>query len=81
MIDFAAAALGDEAFIRDSYELNCRGMAQITEGLDRLGREHIPAYCKFVTFAVPIASELFRQLLRQGVARDEAEPAGAGGVA
>jgi histidinol-phosphate aminotransferase len=63
----AAAALGDEAFIRDSYELNCRGMAQITEGLDRLGLQHIPAYGNFVTFAVPNASEVFQKLLRLGV--------------
>ena len=63
----AAAALGDEAFIRDSYELNCRGMAQITAGLDRLGLQYIPAYGNFVTFAVPNASEVFQKLLRLGV--------------
>ncbi|MCW5576937.1 MAG: histidinol-phosphate transaminase [Burkholderiales bacterium] len=63
----AAAALDDEAFIRDSYELNCRGMDQIVAGLGRLGLKHIPSYGNFVTFAVPQAGEVFRKLLRLGV--------------
>ncbi len=63
----AAAALGDEAFIRKSYELNCRGMEQIVAGLGRLGLAHIPSYGNFVTFAVPNAGEVFQKLLRLGV--------------
>ena len=63
----AAAALGDEAFIRESYELNCRGMDQIVAGLGRLGLQHIPSYGNLVTFAVPKAAEVFQKLLRLGV--------------
>jgi histidinol-phosphate aminotransferase len=63
----AAAALNDEAFIRQSYELNCRGMEQIVAGLGKLGLKHIPSYGNFVTFEVPNAAEVFRQLLRLGV--------------
>jgi histidinol-phosphate aminotransferase len=63
----AAAALSDEAFIRDSYELNCRGMDQIVAGLGKLGLKHIPSYGNFVTFEVPEAGEVFRKLLRLGV--------------
>jgi len=63
----AAAALGDEAFIRDSYELNCRGMDQIVSGLGKLGLKHIPSYGNFVTFEVPRAGEVFQKLLRLGV--------------
>ncbi len=63
----AAAALGDEAFIRDSYELNCRGMDQIVAGLGRLGLKHIPSYGNFVTFEVAGAGKVFQKLLRLGV--------------
>lgn len=63
----AAAALEDEDFVRESYELNCRGMDQIVAGLARLGLGHIPSYGNFVTFAVPKAAEVFQKLLRQGV--------------
>jgi len=63
----AAAALDDEAFIRDSYELNCRGMDQIVTGLAGLGLKHIPSYGNFVTFGVPKAGEVFQKLLRSGV--------------
>jgi histidinol-phosphate aminotransferase len=63
----AAAALDDEDFVRESYELNCRGMDQIVAGLAKLGLCHIPSYGNFVTFAVPKAAEVFQKLLRQGV--------------
>lgn len=63
----AAAALDDEAFVRESYELNCRGMDQIVGGLGKLGLGHIPSYGNFVTFAVPQAGGVFQKLLRQGV--------------
>ncbi len=63
----AAAALDDEAFIRESYELNCRGMDQIVAGLGKLGLKHIPSYGNFVTFEVPRAGEVFQKLLRLGV--------------
>ncbi len=63
----AAAALDDEDFVRESYELNCRGMDQIVAGLAKLGLCHIPSYGNFVTFAVPKAAEVFQELLRQGV--------------
>ena len=63
----AAAALDDEAFVRESYELNCRGMAQIIAGLRQQGLEHIPSYGNFVTFKVPGAAAVFQRLLRAGV--------------
>jgi histidinol-phosphate aminotransferase len=63
----AAAALDDEAFIRRSYELNCRGMDQVVAGLGKLGLKHIPSYGNFVTFEVPEAAGVFRRLLRRGV--------------
>lgn len=63
----AAAALDDDAFMRESYELNRRGMAQLVAGLDHQGLEHIPSYGNFVTFKVPGAAATFRKLLHAGV--------------
>lgn len=63
----AAAALDDEAFKRESYELNRRGMQQIVAGLQRQGLAHIPSYGNFVTFKVPDAAAVFRKLLKAGV--------------
>ncbi len=63
----AAAALDDEAFMRESYELNRRGMQQIVAGLQRQGLAHIPSYGNFVTFRVPGAAAVFRKMLKSGV--------------
>ncbi len=63
----AAAALGDTDFVRESYELNRRGMAQITRGLEQLGLTYIPSYGNFVTFEVKGARDVFHALLKQGV--------------
>ena len=63
----AAAALGDEAFMRESYELNRRGMQQIVGGLQRLGLTHIPSYGNFVTFGITGAGAVFQKLLKAGV--------------
>ncbi len=53
----AAAALDDEQFIRESYELNCCGMDQVVAGLKQQGLQHIPSYGNFVTFRVPWCRE------------------------
>lgn len=63
----AVAALGDEVFIAESYELNRKGMAQIVAGLQRLGLEHIPSSGNFVTFKVANAAAVNQKLLQQGV--------------
>ncbi len=63
----AVAALDDNAFLAESYELNRRGMEQIVAGLKHLGLEHIPSHGNFVTFAVPDGAAINRKLLQQGV--------------
>jgi histidinol-phosphate aminotransferase len=63
----ATAALGDETFVRDSHDLNRRGMRQIIAGLQQLGLGYIPSYGNFITFKVPGAAALFQKLLRAGV--------------
>jgi histidinol-phosphate aminotransferase len=61
------AALDDDAFLAESYELNRRGMAQIIDGLERLGLTHIPSRCNFLTFQVSDGAAINQRLLRQGV--------------
>jgi histidinol-phosphate aminotransferase len=63
----AVAALQDEAFVRQTNELNRRGMAQITQGLTGLGLEYIPSYGNFVSFKIGNGMKNYRRLLELGV--------------
>ena len=69
----AAAALGDEQFVRESYELNAAGMVQLLDGCKRLGISWIPSYGNFLTVEIPRAGNqsqaaaVFQKLLRLGV--------------
>ena len=69
----AAAALGDEAFVRRSHDLNLAGMTQLTAGFEHLGLAWIPSCGNFVAVEIPRAAggsradAVFRHLLREGV--------------
>jgi histidinol-phosphate aminotransferase len=69
----AIAALDDEPFLRKSRDLNLAGMAQLTDGLKRLGLAWIPSYANFVTVEIPRqggasqAGATYQKLLRTGV--------------
>ena len=63
----AVAALDDHRFVAESYELNRRGMEQLTVGLKRLGLEHIPSHGNFVTFKAGDGAAVNQKLLQQGV--------------
>lgn len=63
----AVAALEDRDFVRKTHELNLRGMAQITDGLVKLGLEYIPSYGNFVAFKIADAMAVYRRLLELGV--------------
>lgn len=64
----ALAALGDTDFIEDSRSLNTSGLAQLAEGLEKLGLEYIPSVANFLSFrAGPDAQALYENLLREGV--------------
>lgn len=63
----AEAALDDQVFIDQSYELNRQGIRQLVAGLERLGLEHIPTFANFVSFRVADAAGVNQRLLRQGV--------------
>ncbi|HTH95075.1 MAG TPA: histidinol-phosphate transaminase [Rhodocyclaceae bacterium] len=63
----ASAALDDQAFLNESFELNACGMAQLLDGLRKLGLESLPSYGNFITFKVADAAGVNRRLLKQGV--------------
>jgi len=63
----AAASLADDDFVERSYALNQAGMAQITQGLDKLGLAFIPSFGNFVSFRIDNAAGVYQSLLEHGV--------------
>ena len=71
----AVAALQDTDFVRQTFALNRRGMAQIVDELNKMGLEYIPSFGNFVSFKIakPALSEVewamavYRRLLELGV--------------
>jgi histidinol-phosphate aminotransferase len=63
----AEAALGDDAFLQRSYEVNRAGMKQVVAGLDALGLQHIPSAGNFAAFKVGDGAGVNHRLLKQGV--------------
>jgi histidinol-phosphate aminotransferase len=63
----AVAALQDTEFVRETFELNQRGMRQITAGLGKLGLSYIPSYGNFISFRIGGATAMYRRLLELGV--------------
>ncbi len=63
----AIAALDDTEFVQRTFELNLRGMAQLTDGLRTLGLDYISSFGNFVSFQVTDAAKVYRRLLELGV--------------
>ena len=63
----AVASLADDDFVARSYALNQAGMAQLTQGFNKLGLEYIQSYANFVSFKVANAAQVNQQLLKNGV--------------
>ena len=63
----AIAALDDSDFVRRTFELNLRGMEQITQGLCAMGLDYIPSFGNFISFHVVNAARIYRRLLELGV--------------
>ena len=63
----AVAALGDQAFLNRSYELNRQGLERLQSAFARLGLEYVPSYGNFVLVRVGDAQGVFERLLRLGV--------------
>ena len=63
----AVAALADTSFVARSYELNLRGMQQLTEAFRSLGLEYVPSVGNFVLVKVGRAARVYQELLKRGV--------------
>lgn len=63
----AVAALDDAEFVQRTFELNLKGMAQLTDGLNELGLSYIPSFGNFVSFYMVNAARIYRRLLELGV--------------
>jgi len=63
----AVASLADDDFVERSYALNQAGMAQLTQGFNKLGLKYIPSFANFVSFAVKNAVQVNQKLLKNGV--------------
>jgi histidinol-phosphate aminotransferase len=63
----AVAALADDAFLACSYELNLRGMQQLTQAFEALDLEYVPSVGNFVLVKVGPAARVYQELLKRGV--------------
>ncbi len=63
----AIASLADDDFVARSYAANKAGMAQLTQGFNKLGLKYIPSYGNFVSFKVKNTSQVNQKLLQNGV--------------
>ncbi|MCU0868707.1 MAG: histidinol-phosphate transaminase [Burkholderiales bacterium] len=63
----AVAALHDTAFVARSRALNSAGLAQVIDGVTRLGLQHVPSRGNFVLVRVGAADSVYRKLLQRGV--------------
>ena len=62
------AALEDDDYVNESVALNRAGMAQVTDGLTRLGYDFIPSAGNFVAFdSAEPGNDLFQRMLQEGV--------------
>ena len=67
----AAAALGDDEFVRTSYELNRAGIARLNAAFGALGLEYVPSFGNFVLVKVGqdagAGARINLELLRRGI--------------
>jgi len=63
----ATAALSDEAFLTQSYELNRQGLTRLQSAFLALQLPFVPSYANFVLFKVDDAAGVYESLLRSGV--------------
>ena len=64
----ALGALDDPDYVEDSRSLNTSGLAQVAEGLQKLGLHFIPSVANFLAFdCARDAAPVYQGLLREGV--------------
>lgn len=63
----AVAALGDDAFIKESRRVNDAGLSLLKVEFSKRNLKTIPAFGNFITFKVENTKRVFEALLKQGV--------------
>ena len=63
----AIAALGDQAFLKESFDVNRSGKAQLQGAFEKLGLTYLPSYANFVLVKVGDAAQVNLELLKRGV--------------
>jgi len=63
----AVAALQDAEFVQRTFDMNQRGIQQLTAGLRELGLKYIPSCGNFVSFHIKGATQVYQRLLELGV--------------
>lgn len=63
----ALAALGDQAFLQQSYDLNRAGLHELESAFARLGLAYVPSRANFVLVKVGPAARVYQELLKRGV--------------
>jgi histidinol-phosphate aminotransferase len=63
----AVAALGDEAFLARSFELNRDGLNRLQSAFAERGLQYVPSFGNFVLVRVGEAGAVYERLLRDGV--------------
>jgi histidinol-phosphate aminotransferase len=63
----AIAALGDTEFLKESFEVNRAGKAQLQSAFETLGLTYLPSYSNFVLVKVGDAARVNLELLKRGV--------------
>ena len=63
----ALAALADTGYVEESRRLNREGLAQLTQGFERLGVTALPSHGNFVLAKVGDAMRVYGSLLKAGV--------------
>ncbi len=63
----AVAALGDTAYVEESFALNRAGLRQLESGLAALQVPFVPSHGNFVLIRVGDAASIYQRLLRDGV--------------
>jgi len=61
----AIASLADDDFVARSYAANQAGMAQLTQGIAKLGLDFIPSFANFISVKVPNAAQVNQLLLKK----------------
>jgi histidinol-phosphate aminotransferase len=63
----ATAALGDVDHLSRGVKANFAGMAQLTDGLQKLDVDYIPSFGNFLSFRIGNATAMYQRLLKRGV--------------